>query len=198
MIYLEGKRELSYICTGKKIHVQGNGSVPLFFWYKSGIYEAETRRMNTEVHNKITSFIDEQLEDTDVFLVEVKILPGNNIRIFLDADSGVTIDKCIKVNRALYRHLEETGLFPNNDFALEVSSPGVDEPLRLHRQYTKNIGRIVEVTMMDASKKEGRLIAVGDDDVSLEETAGKGKQKSTITHSILFNQIKHTKVLVTF
>ena len=154
--------------------------------------------MNTEAQNKITSFINEQLEGTDVFIVEVKILPGNNIRVFLDADSGVTIDKCIKVNRALYRHLEETELFPHNDFALEVSSPGVDEPLRLHRQYTKNIGRTVEVTMTDEYKKEGKLIAVGDDNISIEETTGKGKQKSIITHSILFNQIKHTKVLVTF
>ena len=154
--------------------------------------------MNTEAQNTITAFINEQLEGTDVFVVEVKVLPGNNIRVFLDADSGVTIDKCIKVNRALYKHLEETGLFPNNDFGLEVSSPGVDEPLRLHRQYVKNIGRTVEVTMNDETKREGKLLEVNDSDIIIEETTGKGKQKSIIKQNILFNQIKHTRVLVTF
>ena len=154
--------------------------------------------MNTEATNKITSFIEQQLEGTDVFIVEVKVLPGNNFRVFLDADSGVTIDKCIKVNRALYRHLEETELFPNNDFGLEVSSPGVDEPLRLHRQYSKNLGRTVEVTMNDETKKEGKLINVNENELTIEQTTGKGKQKSILNDNIPFTQIKHAKVLVTF
>ena len=154
--------------------------------------------MNIEAVNNITGFVNEQLVDTDVFLVEAKVLPGNNIRVYLDADSGVTIDKCIKVNRALYKHLEESGLFPNNDFAIEVSSPGVDEPLRMHRQYTKNIGRNVEVTLTDETKKTGKLIAVGGEEINIEEIEGKGKNKIMKTNSILFNQIKHTKVLVTF
>ena len=154
--------------------------------------------MNIDAVNNITEFVNGQLENSDVFLVEAKVLPGNNIRVFLDADSGVTIDKCIKVNRALYKHLEESGLFPNNDFAIEVSSPGVDEPLKLHRQYNKNIGRTVEVTLLDETKKTGKLSAVSEDDISLEEAEGKGKNKIMKTNSILFNQIKHTKVLVTF
>ena len=154
--------------------------------------------MNTEAINNITDFVNIQLEGTDVFLVEAKVLPGNNIRVFLDADSGVTIDKCIRVNRALYKHLEESGIFPNNDFAIEVSSPGVDEPLKLHRQYNKNIGRNLEVVLDDDSKRTGKLTAVGEDNISIEEIEGKGKNKIIKTNSILFNQIKHAKVLVTF
>ena len=154
--------------------------------------------MNIDAVNNITEFVNGQLENSDVFLVEAKVLPGNNIRVFLDADSGVTIDKCIKVNRALYKHLEESGLFPNNDFAIEVSSPGVDEPLKLHRQYNKNIGRTVEVTLLDETKKTGKLSSVSEDDINLEEVEGKGKNKIMKTNTILFNQIKHTKVLVTF
>ena len=98
------------------------------------------------------------MEDSeDVFLVEVKVNPGNNIIVFLDADNGVTIEKCIQINRALYKQIEEAGLFPNGDFSLEVSSPGVDEPLKLHRQYKKNIGRKVEVTMNDETKKARKI-----------------------------------------
>lgn len=147
----------------------------------------------------IEDFVNAQLMGSeDVFLVEVKVIPGNNIKVFLDADEGVTIEKCIKINRALYSQIEESELFPNGDFSLEVSSPGIDEPLKLHRQYKKNIGRIIEVTMSDSTKKEGKLTIVNDDEIVIEEKTGQGKKAVIKTTNILFNQVKHTKVLVTF
>ncbi len=156
--------------------------------------------MSTETAQKtIEEFINAQLKGSeDVFLVEVKVIPGNNIKVFLDADNGITIEKCIKVNRALYSQIEESDLFPNGDFSLEVSSPGVDEPLKLHRQYKKNIGRTVEVMMNDGTKKEGKLTAVNEDELIIEEKTGQGKKLVVKTTNILFNQVKHAKVLVTF
>ena len=154
-------------------------------------------------HQAIEDFVNGQLTGSEaVFLVEVKVLPGNNIKVFLDADNGITIEKCIKINRALYNQIEESELFPNNDFSLEVSSPGVEEPLKLYRQYKKNIGRKVEVTMNDGTMKEGKLVTVNDDEIVIEEKQAKGKKASdkdrAATTNILFNQVKHTKVLVTF
>ena len=133
-----------------------------------------------------------------VFPVEVKISPANDIKVFLDADDGITIEKCTSVNKALYKYIEETGLFPDGNFSLEVSSPGVDEPLKLHRQYQKNIGRKVEVLMNDDTKTEGTLLNVSDDEIIVEEKTGKGNKTTIKTTTILFNQIKHTTVLVTF
>ncbi|MEP6597776.1 MAG: ribosome assembly cofactor RimP [Ginsengibacter sp.] len=147
----------------------------------------------------IEDFVKTQLTGSeDVFLVEVKIIPGNNIKVFLDADEGITIEKCIKINRALYNQIEGSELFPNGDFSLEVSSPGIDEPLKLHRQYKKNIGRAIEVTMNEGTKKEGKLILVNDDEIVIEEKTGQGKKIVIKTTNILFNQVNHTKVLVTF
>lgn len=147
----------------------------------------------------IEDFVNAQLKGSeDVFLVEVKVLPGNNIKVFLDADNGITIDKCIKVNRALYNQIEESDIFPNGDFSLEVSSPGVEEPLKLHRQYKKNIGRTVEVTMNDGTKKEGKLTEVNDDELIIDEKTGQPKKQVIKTTNILFNQVRHTKVVVTF
>ena len=152
----------------------------------------------------IEEFVNAQLKgNEDLFLVEAKVIPGNNIKVFLDADNGITIDKCIKINRALYKQIEESDLFPNGDFSLEVSSPGVDEPLKLQRQYKKNIGRTVEVTLNDGTKKEGKLLAVNDESMTIEERTEKNKKKAPGTDrdkttDILFNQVKHTKVLVTF
>lgn len=135
-------------------------------------------------------------KDTGYFLVEVRIAPGNHIKVFIDGDSGVTIDKCVTINRALYKQIEEDSLFSDSDFSLEVSSPGLDEPLRLHRQYKKNIGRHIEAILTDGTKKEGKLVAVDEQGIVVEERAG--KKKEVITHTFLFENIKTTKIQVVF
>jgi ribosome maturation factor RimP len=132
------------------------------------------------------------------FLVEVKLTPGNNIKVSLDGDSGISIEKCVQYSRSLYKQVEEAGLFPGADFALEVSSPGLDEPLKLLRQYTKNIGRLVEIVLNDGSKTEGRLTDTSADGIIVEETKGKNKKKELITHTFLFTNIKTTKIQVVF
>ena len=62
--------------------------------------------------------------DPSYFIVEVKIRPTNNIKVFLDGDNGISIEKCVFYNRILYKKIEETGMFPDGDFSLEISSPG--------------------------------------------------------------------------
>ena len=133
-----------------------------------------------------------------IFPVEIRISPANDIKVFLDADDGITIEKCTKVNKALYKYIEESGLFPDGNFSLEVSSPGIDEPLKLFRQYKKNIGRRIEVLMNDSSKTEGKLLSVTDNEIVIEEKTGKTNKATIKTITILFNQIKQTKVLITF
>ena len=136
--------------------------------------------------------------DPSYFLVEIRIKPTNNIKVFLDGDNGISIEKCVRFNRALYHKIEEGGLFPGGDFSLEVSSPGLDEPLLLLRQYQKNIGRMVEVLLLDGSKTEGFLREVSADGIMVEETRGKNKKKEVINHIFLFTNIKTTKIQVVF
>ena len=137
-------------------------------------------------------------EDPGYFLVEVKINPANNIKVFLDADTGVSIDKCVKYNRALYKLVEESGIFPDGNFSLEVSSPGLDEPLKLIRQYIKNTGRNVEVLLQDGSKVEGKLMAVTDAAIQVEEVKGKNKKQEVLEHTIRIDNIKTTKIQIQF
>jgi ribosome maturation factor RimP len=136
--------------------------------------------------------------DPQYFLVEVKIRPTNNVKVFIDGDSGISIEKCITYNRQLYKMLEGSGLFPGDDFSLEVSSPGLDEPLKMHRQYRKNIGRKVEVLLKDGIKTEGVLKEVSDSQIIVEETKGKNKKKEIIEHNISFESIKSTKIQIVF
>jgi ribosome maturation factor RimP len=132
------------------------------------------------------------------FLVEVRIKPTNNVKVFIDADQGVILSDLIEYNRKLYKQLEESTLFPNGDFSLEVSSPGLDEPLKLFRQYKKNVGRFVEVNFKDSTRKEGKLIEAAEDGIIIETETGKGKKKEIKQESILFDQIKNTKIQVKF
>jgi len=147
----------------------------------------------------IEALIGKLLSETeDIFLVSVRIKPTNNIKVYLDADAGLSIDKCVKINRAMYRTIEEEGWYPDGNFSLEVSSPGIDESLKLIRQYKKNIGRNVEITMNDETKQQGKLVAVADDVISIEYTEGKNKKAVLITKEIPFNSIKQTIVLISF
>lgn len=132
------------------------------------------------------------------FLVDIRIKPTNNVKVYIDADQGASIDKLVQLNRRLYKDIEESNFFPNGDFSLEVSSPGLDEPLKMHRQYVKNIGRYLEVLQHDGVKKEGKLLTVTDDEITLEEEKGKNKKKEIVQHTIAFNQIKTTKIQIKF
>lgn len=155
---------------------------------------------------QVKQFLAEILAaDPALFLVEVRVKPINNLKIFLDGDQGITIEKCVQVNRALYKKIEESGLYPGGDFSLEVSSAGLDEPLKSLRQYQKNIGRPAEVILLDGSRKEGKLMEVSEEGIVLEEASGKpshGKavsaKKQISSHTYLFNNIKSTKIQVVF
>jgi ribosome maturation factor RimP len=179
---------LPYICHRKRT-TEGNGDVPFFYF----IMEKDT--LIKTVEDYLEGLLAEHPED---FLVSVKIKPTNNIKVYLDADEGISIDKCIRYNRKLYRQLEESGIFPDGNFSLEVSSPGIDEPLKLHRQYLKNKGRDVEVHLVDETKKEGKLIEVAETSITIEFTTGKGKKAEIQQLEIPLENIKTTTVQIKF
>jgi len=137
-------------------------------------------------------------EEQAYFLVSVNIRPINNISVFIDGDEGVTIEKCVKINRMLYKQIVETELFVDGAFSLEVSSPGVDEPLKLKRQYFKNIGRLLEIDTIEGNHLEGKLLLADESAIELEEERGKGKKRETIKHFLQYDHIKKAVVKVIF
>lgn len=151
--------------------------------------------MENSIVKQLTEKVEALIVDSALFLVDLTISSSNNIKIYIDGDAGVTIEAVSKINRALYRQLEEEN-FLNGDFSLEVSSPGVDEPLKFLRQYHKNIGRKVEVTLNEGTPVEGILKAASEEAITIEETAGKKKEtKETV---IPFSNIKKTVVQISF
>ena len=164
-------------------YLSGNGK-------SSTVMNAENQVMAIEA--KVSELLT---EIPGYFMVEISVKPTNNIKVFVDADQGATIDQLSKLNRALYKWIEEN-LFPNGDFSIEVSSPGLDEPLKLNRQYSKNIGRFVEVLLKNGIKKEGKLLSVSENEIVVEEEKGKGKKKELIEHKVLKEEIKSTKIQI--
>ncbi len=176
------------MCPNNKT-TEGNENVPFSFYLMSAELEIE----------KIGQFLERILAaEPEFFCVSIKIKPTNNIKVFIDGDNGITIEKCVQINRKLYKLIEEAGMYPEGDFSLEVSSPGVDEPLKMHRQYLKNTGRFVEVVFTDNEKKEGKLLQVAETGIVLEHSEGKGKKAVTQQLVIPFDNIKTTTVQVKF
>ncbi|MDH5476127.1 MAG: ribosome maturation factor RimP [Cyclobacteriaceae bacterium] len=145
---------------------------------------------------RIEELVNENLESESHFLVEVVITASQGpkkVLILLDGDEGINIDNCAKVSRAVGHTIEEEELI-SDAFRLEVSSPGLDHPIVLLRQYKKNVGRKVKVTLKEGTVHEGQLMEVNKNEISVEEIIKKDKSIRTL----LFEDILKTEVLVSF
>ncbi|MEM9831847.1 MAG: ribosome maturation factor RimP [Bacteroidota bacterium] len=144
-----------------------------------------------------------QEKDERFFLVDTRVNQtpaGTKVVIHIDGDEGISIDACAEVSRELANRLEEGDLM-NGKYVLEVSSPGLDQPLKLHRQYRKNVGRTVKILTQDNQTVKGVLVDVLDEEIGIEPvTQGKKKKKNEPPQNVRipFEQIKKTNVLVTF
>jgi ribosome maturation factor RimP len=149
---------------------------------------------------QVTALVEEKIAGTDLFIVEVNVKPGNKIEVFIDRDSGLALEDCLKVSRHIEGNLDREV----EDYALDVSSPGVGRPLKLKRQYFKNIGRNVEIKLTDGSKIEGTLTAADDEKIIIhtrtkEEVEGKkGKKWVERDNEVPFDTISETKITISF
>jgi len=147
----------------------------------------------------IQTLIEEKLANSDVFLVECRVKTDNKIRVFIDSERGVTIEDCITLSRHIEGYLDRE----QEDFALDVSSAGLDLPLRIPRQYKKNIGRNVDVVMNDGTEIKGKIIEATDEYFTVLPEIKKRPKKNTEIEppqpiSINYTDQKNTKIILTF
>ncbi|MDV7186916.1 ribosome assembly cofactor RimP [Lutibacter sp. TH_r2] len=139
-------------------------------------------------------------ENKELFLIELSFLPENKIYVEVDGDKGVSLNECIRISRTVEHNLDRE----EEDFSLEVTSPDVAHPLKVKRQYIKNINRKLTVKLTDNSIVEGDLINVGDEGIELQWKArepkpiGKGKITVVKNAVIAFNDIVEAKVKIIF
>jgi ribosome maturation factor RimP len=148
----------------------------------------------------IHSIVSQILENTECFVVEVSVKPGNRIFVFADKLEGITIDECAEISREIEKHLDRDV----EDYELEVSSPGLTLPFRVKQQYFKNIGNDLEIIFLSGEKITGKLLSMSDSSINVEaakkvKTPGKKRPEVIMENiTIEFKNIKSTKVLINF
>ncbi|MCB0444087.1 MAG: ribosome assembly cofactor RimP [Gelidibacter sp.] len=149
----------------------------------------------------IKSLIDNGLQERpDLFLIDFKLSADNKIYVVIDGDTGVSIEDCIFISRAVEHNLDRE----DDDFSLEVTSAGATEPLVNKRQYKKNIGRTLEVSAKPNLKIEANLVEADDAQITLEwkvkepKPIGKGKIIVKKQAKIMYSDILEAKVIIKF
>ena len=155
---------------------------------------------NMAFKEKVKQLLETGLDEhSSLFLIDFSISADFKISVIIDGDQGVTLQDCIDVSRSIENNLDRE----EQDFSLEVASAGATSPLKLPRQYRKNIGRKLEVTL-ETEVIEAQLIDADDEKISLEWKArepkkiGKGKETVVKTAQIPYESIKKAQVVISF
>lgn len=151
--------------------------------------------------DKVSELVNEVFDfREDLFLIDLKIDSSNKIIITLDGDNGVNLQDCIEVSKAIDDKLDRE----EEDFSLEVASAGVSSPLKLVRQFKKNLNRTLKVKKTDDEVIEAQLTAASDENITLEWKAreqkkiGKGKETVEKKVQLLYSEIKEATVIISF
>ena len=150
--------------------------------------------------DKVKDLVDEALlENESLFLIDLSISSNNKIQVTVDGDNGVALSECIRISRNVEHNLDRE----EEDFSLEVTTPDISHPLKVKRQYKKNINRILKVKTQEDSF-EGTLTSVNETEIELSWKArepkpiGKGKMTVEKNAVIAYKDIKEAKVKIVF
>lgn len=151
-------------------------------------------------YDRVLRLIEEKVEGTEHFLVELKMGEMNDITIIMDGDEGFSIQDCIAFNRHMEQNLDREV----EDFSMKVMSPGLDQPFKNVRQYAKNVGRNVKVRPSEGAAIEGELLSADESGITVrtrrkERIEGrKAKQWVEEDFTLKYSEIEETKVVIAF
>ncbi len=149
---------------------------------------------------KIEELIQDKLSETKVYVVDIQVKPGNLIKVYLNEEDGISIDTCVQFSRVI-----ESGLDREvEDFALQVSSPGLTEPLKVPQQYRKQLGQSLKILTVDDNKYTGELLSADENgievkaEIKVKATGSKKKTKEIQLMKLEYKEIKTAKVNLVF
>lgn len=148
---------------------------------------------------KILELVSERLDD-QMFIVDVTISAANDINVYVDGFNGITIEQCIAISRNVEHNLDRE----EEDFSLQVSSPGLTESFKVKQQYEKYTGKEIEVVTTESEKLEGLLKESSDEGIVLETSkrekveGHKKKQLVVKQHILKYDEIKSAKAVISF
>lgn len=149
---------------------------------------------------QLTQTVEQAIEGTSIFIVDIKINPGNAIVVEIDSPESIDIDTCATITRQIEAAFDRDV----EDYELEVGSAGLTAPFKVKGQYLKNIGNEVEVLTSDGRKLQGVLTAVSDNDFTIEvakKVKEPGAKRPTLVMeptTIEMSSTKSVKYLINF
>lgn len=155
----------------------------------------------SKVKKEVLQIVENVIDGNEFFIVDTHIsqIKGTwMIKISADSDKGIGIDECGNLSRIINKKIDE--LYPETEYEIEITSPGVGEPLKLQRQYLKNRGRDIKIWLTNGKEIVGKLIeAIPDQKIVLEEyEKKKGKIITTKQTEIPVSDIKRSEVQISF
>ena len=143
----------------------------------------------------IRKLIEEKIFNTNKYIVDIKVSTSKKITVSVDSDTNISIAECVEISRHIELNLDRE----QEDFELEVSSPGLTQPFKVFKQYVKNIGREVSVLCNDGKKINGKLVKAEEEGIELEVSKKKDKKNNIIENQYIpLKTIKETKILLKF
>jgi ribosome maturation factor RimP len=147
----------------------------------------------------VKRLVREKLDDK-MFLVEVTVNERNVINIFVDSYEGLTIEQCVNISR----HIEHSFDREEEDFELQVSSPGLSEKFKVKEQFIKYVGRAIDMVTVSDTELEGVILSATDEGIILETSSRelveghKKKQLVVKQHHLKYDEIKSAKAVISF
>lgn len=151
------------------------------------------------VKEEVVKLVKERLDD-EMFIVDLSISPGNDIQVYVDSFSGITIEQCIRISRNVEHNLDRE----EEDFSLQVSSPDLTRNFKVKQQYKKYTGKEIELQTADGTELKGLLKASDDDGIVLETSkrekveGHKKKQLIVKEYNLKYDEIKSAKAVISF
>jgi ribosome maturation factor RimP len=143
--------------------------------------------------DKIAAVVEKYIGGTDKYLVDIDVTRTNVVDVYVDGDEGITISECVDISRFIESNFDRD----LEDYELRVSSPGLDKPFRLRRQYGRYINREVRLVLKGGGEIIGKLTEYTDDKLVLQTTGKKKKNEERIVE-VVFEDVREGWPVVSF
>ncbi|MFI6860914.1 ribosome maturation factor RimP [Streptomyces sp. NPDC050421] len=155
--------------------------------------------MSTTQSERLRGLVEPLVSAEQLDLEEIEVSRAGRrrvLRIIVDSEEGVELDACADLSRAISDKLDETDAMGEDEYVLEVSSPGADRPLTEHRHYVRATGRLARLTLNEGGELVARILAVDEEGLDLEVPGVKGRKPTS--RRIAFDEIAKARVELEF
>jgi ribosome maturation factor RimP len=155
--------------------------------------------MSTPQSDRLRELLEPLVGAKELDLEEIEVSRAGRrrvLRVIVDSEDGVELDACAELSRDISQTLDETDAMGEDEYVLEVSSPGADRPLTEHRHYVRNTGRLARLTLGEGGEIVARIVGVDDEGLDLEVPGVKGRKPTS--RRVTFGEIAKARVEIEF